>query len=80
MHTYIHTCTLTGIHQYINTYKHTNTQTCTHTNVIPYTHTHMNSTGELTPTLKTRRGEVEKANAKLLDLLYDAKGDYHSSI
>mmetsp|Transcript_49195 Transcript_49195/g.72149 ORF Transcript_49195/g.72149 Transcript_49195/m.72149 type:complete len:764 (-) Transcript_49195:375-2666(-) len=38
------------------------------------------STGELTPTLKTRRGEVEKANAKLLDLLYDAKGDYHSSI
>jgi hypothetical protein len=40
----------------------------------------MNSTGELTPTLKTRRGEVEKTNSKLLDLLYDAKGDYLSSI
>jgi long-subunit acyl-CoA synthetase (AMP-forming) len=38
------------------------------------------STGELTPTLKTRRSEVEKANAALLDKLYNAKDDYLSAI
>lgn len=38
------------------------------------------STGELTPTLKTRRSEVEKANDVLLDKLYAAKDDYLSSI
>ena len=38
------------------------------------------STGELTPTLKTRRSEVEKANDVLLDKLYAAKDDYHCSI
>lgn len=34
------------------------------------------STGELTPTLKTRRGEVEKANKAILDKLYECKEDF----